>query len=83
MNINIYARASSMAIDDATCNVDHLPLASSPPLRRFLACIPHAFTSLVTKPYSHPSRRHLLSSHQLCPALITNHPRCSDSTPAH
>ena len=83
MNINIYARASSMTIDDATCNVDHLPLASSPPLRRFLACIPRAFTSLVTKPYSRPSRRHLLSSRQLRPALITDHPRCSDSTPAH
>ena len=74
MNINIYARASSMTIDDATCNVDHLPLASSPPLRRFLACIPRAFTSLVMKPYLRPSRRHLLSSHQLHPALITDHP---------
>ena len=74
MNINIYARASSMTINDATCNVDHLLLVSSPPLQRFLACIPHAFTSLVTKPYSRPSRRHLLSSRLLLPALITDHP---------
>ena len=59
MNINVYARASSMTIDDATCNIDHLPLMSSPPFRCFLACIPRAFTSLVTKPYSRPSRRHL------------------------
>ncbi len=64
MNINIYARASSMTIDDATCNLDHLPLTPSPPLRRFPACIPRAFTSLVTKPYLHPSRRHLFSSRQ-------------------
>ncbi len=83
MNINIYARASSMTIDDATCNLDHLPIASFPPLRRFLACIPCTFTSLVMKPYSRPSRRHLFSSRQLRPAFITDHPRCSDSTPAH
>ena len=85
MNININA-----VNDDRRCNTQRrsppprvipslVTLPRLHPLRLHVAC-DEAILASIASPLVRGSE---LSSRQLRPALITDHPQCSDSTPAH